>query len=79
MQCAMASPSQETVFFVPEIILWRLAPMILDPANPTNNLYETGFGKRHDYDKGDGNWTQLVANIDTIDLTKTVKEIQLVQ
>ncbi len=39
-------------------------PRILDPANPTNNLYKTGIN---------GNWTQLVANIDTIDLTKPVE------
>lgn len=56
---------------------------ILDPANPTNNLYETGlvrsykaYDSTHDYEPGNGNWTQLVANIDTIDLTKTVDEIQ---
>ena len=39
-------------------------PRILDPANPTNNVYKTGIN---------GNWTQLVTNIDTIDLTKAVE------
>ena len=49
-------------------------PRVLDPANPVNNVWETGFndynpGERHnDYEPGDGNCTPLKENIDSIDL-----------
>ncbi len=58
-------------------------PRIIDPANPTNNLYKTGIARyyqpndrAHDNELGDGNWTQFVQNIDSLDLAKTVEEIQ---
>jgi len=57
-------------------------PRIVDPANPANNLYETGIIKRYspneracDYELGDGDWTEFKRNIGTLDLTKTVEEI----
>ncbi|KAL5477772.1 hypothetical protein EMCRGX_G024614 [Ephydatia muelleri] len=57
-------------------------PRIIDPANPSNNLYYTGIGryypnsKASDYEEGDGDWTLLVRYIDSIDLTKSVEELQ---
>ena len=56
-------------------------PRIIDPANPSNNLYQTGIGKYYpnskasDYEEGDGDWTLLVRYIDSIDLTKSVEEL----
>lgn len=57
-------------------------PRIIDPANPSNNLYKTGIGKYYpnstasDYEEGDGDWTLLVRYIDSIDLTKSIEELQ---
>ena len=56
-------------------------PRIVDPANPTNNLYETGISsysknqRARDYEPGDGDWTLFKMYIGTLDLTKTVEEI----
>ncbi len=44
-------------------------PRIIDPANPTNNLYKTGIGP------GDGDWTLFTRYIDSLDLTKTIDEV----
>ena len=58
-------------------------PRIIDPANPTNNLYKTGIRRygpnerAHDYEPGDGDWTLFKRYIGTLDLTKTVEEIQM--
>ena len=58
-------------------------PRIVDPANPANNLYETGIGRHYpnnkcrDYEAGDGDWRSFKEKIETLDLTKTVEEIQL--
>lgn len=60
----------------------RCIPRIVDPANPANNLYETGIGYHHannkcrDYEAGDGDWRSFKGKIETLDLTKTVEEIQ---
>ncbi|XP_064392105.1 2'-5'-oligoadenylate synthase 1-like [Halichondria panicea] len=48
-------------------------PRLLDPANPTNNLFDTGFtttrtGDRS-HDDGEGNWSEIKRKIETIDLT----------
>ena len=56
-------------------------PRIVDPANPSNNLYETGIcgasNKRGgDYGEGGGVWDNFVRFVDTLDLTQTVEEIQ---
>ena len=40
-------------------------PRVIDPANPANNVWESGF-----YPRGD--CSVLVSNIDTIDLSKTI-------
>ena len=51
-------------------------PRILDPANPINNVWKTGFktykpGERiSDYEPGDGNATLLRERIHTIDLSQ---------
>ncbi len=57
-------------------------PRIVDPANPANNLHYTGiiggstYTSHSYYEQGDGNWTQLVGKIETVNLTKTIKQIQ---
>ena len=56
-------------------------PRIVDPANPSNNLHETGISggsnrKARDYGEGGGKWDNFVHYIDTLDLTQTVDEIQ---
>ena len=48
-------------------------PRLLDPANPANNLFDTGFtttrtGDRS-HDEGEGNWAEIKKKIETIDLT----------
>jgi hypothetical protein len=53
----------------------------VDPANPANNLHSTGIcGQRNprgkDYGEGGGRWSNFVRFVDTLDLTKTVEEIQ---
>ena len=56
-------------------------PRIIDPANPSNNLYETGIcsyrsnQRASDYEPGDGDWTVFKMNIGTLDLTKSVEEM----
>ena len=45
-------------------------PRIVDPANPANNLYETGVAKKRG-ERGDG-WAELVANIESVDLREGV-------
>ena len=54
-------------------------PRMLDPANPANNLFETGFTTRqrgndrsHDYEEGDGDWSELMSKIETIDLSESI-------
>ncbi len=50
-------------------------PRLLDPANPANNLFNTGFitttadDRSHEYDEGEGDWSEIKRKIDTIDLT----------
>ena len=52
-------------------------PRIVDPANPVNNVWMTGFknykpGERiSDYEPGDGNAFLLRERIHTIDLSQT--------
>lgn len=54
-------------------------PRIIDPANPSNNLYDTGIGyycaneKSSDFEHGDGDWTAFKKNIHTVDLTKPLE------
>ena len=54
-------------------------PRILDPANPSNNLYHTGIVgySAHErvsaYEPGDGDWTAFKKNIYTLDLNKPVQ------
>ena len=53
-------------------------PYIIDPANPANNVWYSGFKgyrrgeKPNDYEPGDGNSTVLKRYIDSIDLSKSV-------
>ena len=53
-------------------------PYIIDPANPANNVWYSGFKgylrgeKPNDYEPGDGNSTVLKRYIDSIDLSKPV-------
>ena len=59
-------------------------PRIVDPALPSNNLHTTGIASIHsrrpyDYGEGGGRWDMFVRNVDTLDLTKTVEEIQRFQ
>ncbi len=46
-------------------------PRLLDPANPANNLFDTGFYTTRTGDKShdekEGNWSEI--KIETIDLT----------
>lgn len=56
-------------------------PRIVDPANPANNLHETGIiggssYSSYTYELGDGNWTEMVRKINSIDLTRTVEQTQ---
>ena len=50
-------------------------PHILDPANPFNNLHESGIADytpgsvEGTYAPGDGNWTEFVRLIDTFTLS----------
>lgn len=54
-------------------------PRIIDPANPSNNLYDTGIGyycaneKSCDFEQGDGDWTAFKKTIHTVDLTKPME------
>lgn len=43
-------------------------PRIIDPANPSNNLYKSGVGP-NPYGVGDGKWATFRHEIDTLDLT----------
>lgn len=51
-------------------------PRIIDPANPLNNVWTSGFRtfrpheRIYDYEPGDGNATPLRENIHTIDLSQ---------
>jgi len=53
-------------------------PRLLDPANPSNNLYLTGISQYvHDERKKgrfarDGHWTAIKMHIDSLDLSKPV-------
>ncbi len=55
------------------------APRIIDPANPTHNLYLTGlvnfepYKRCGEYDTGTGDWSSLIRNIGTLDLSKPVQ------
>ena len=64
--------------------LFPRCPRIVDPANPTNNLYETGISgrynrKRQDYGDSDGDsdgdWRKFVCHVDTLDLTVPVEQV----
>ena len=54
------------------------APRIVDPANPANNVWYSGFKgyrrgeKPNDYEPGDGNSTVLKRYIHNIDLSQAV-------
>ena len=54
------------------------APYIVDPANPANNMWFSGFKryaageKPNDYEPGDGNSTVLKRHINTMDLSIAV-------
>ena len=54
------------------------SPCILDPVNPFNNVYVSGIAyyransRVSRYDEGDGDWTEFVRDIDTLDLTISV-------
>jgi len=55
-------------------------PRIVDPANPSNNLHNTGICGRGnmgacDYGEGGGSWDNFVKFVETGDLTKTGEEI----
>ena len=59
----------------------RSLPRIVDPANPSNNLHDTGISgpsntKASDYGVGGGKWDNFVQFVGTLDLTKTVEQIQ---
>ena len=51
-------------------------PRIIDPANPLNNMWTSGFRtfrpheRIYDYEPGDGNAMPLRKNIHTIDLSQ---------
>jgi hypothetical protein len=57
-------------------------PRIVDPANPANNLHETGISgyftdkKCRDYGDGDGDWAKFVECVDTLDLTVPVEQAE---
>nr|AGZ60267.1 2',5'-oligoadenylate synthetase [Tedania ignis] len=58
----------------------QYTPRIVDPANPSNNLHETGISgpsntKANDYGEGGGRWDNFVRFVDSLDLTKSVDEI----
>ena len=46
-------------------------PRLLDPANPANNLFDTGFTITRTGDRSheEGDWTEIKRKIETIDLT----------
>lgn len=53
----------------------------MDPANPANNLHETGISghlnrKCRDYGDGDGDWRKFVQCVDTLDLTVPVEQVE---
>ena len=51
------------------------SPRLLDPANPANNLFDTGFTTTQandEYDEGEGDWAELKRRIETIDLTVSI-------
>ena len=55
-------------------------PRIVDPANPANNLHETGISgyynkKCRDYGDGDGDWRKFVQCVDTLDLNVPVEQV----
>ena len=58
----------------PGLLTLPSPPRIIDPANPVNNVWKTGFKKYKpgerisDYEPGDGNAVPLRQKIDTIDL-----------
>lgn len=50
-------------------------PRLIDPANPANNVWTSGFlqgGRLNDYAEGDGDSTVLKRYIHTIDLSKAL-------
>ena len=47
-------------------------PRIIDPANPSNNVYKSGIGPNL-YGVGDGKWGTLQKEISDIDLTVTAE------
>ena len=50
-------------------------PYIIDPANPFNNVYKSGISRykanspEGTYEPGDGNWSNFVRYIDSLDLS----------
>ena len=51
----------------------------MDPANPANNLHETGISgyrnkKCRDYGDGDGDWGKFVQYVNTLDLNVPVEQ-----
>jgi hypothetical protein len=50
-------------------------PRIIDPVNPTNNLYLNGVGPDPYGAAGDGNWRMIKQKISSIDITKTAERI----
>ena len=53
-------------------------PRVLDPANPSNNLYVTGVASYKPYQQcgeytvGEGDWSSLSRLIDSLDFSKPV-------
>lgn len=59
----------------------RQCPRLVDPANPANNVYESGIGpypandRSEKYEYGNGDWVTFAAKIDLFDFEKSVGEI----
>ena len=54
-------------------------PRVIDPANPANNVWESGVKgyqrgeKPSNYDRGDGNTDVLIRKISSIDLSQPIE------
>ncbi len=61
---------------LPNTILLPSCPRVIDPANPLNNVWISGFSffkpheRIYDYEPGDGNAMPLRMNIHSIDLSQ---------
>ena len=54
------------------------SPRLLDPANPANNLFDTGFTTtqaKDEYCEEKEDWAELKRKIETIDLTVSIQSI----